>query len=129
MRHQLKNWYFDVSGDSNPDFDVYRDFLQSFRNFIKCPANSMGASGSSNLALVGEGFYGGRVSVSGISLITKAPNEAIDNNDAFNRGDGLIVLSSSGDVYHLFMTNMDAKFYREFIRGEKVIQLGYAASL
>lgn len=129
MRYQLDNWYFDVSGDRNVDFGVYEAFMQSFRNFINCPADGMSASSSNNLVLVGDSFCGGKISIGGISLITKVSGEIVDDGDSLNLGDKLTVLTSSGDVYHLFMANMDAKFYREFIRNEKVIHLSYAASL
>ena len=73
MRNQLRDWYFDVSDDG---YGVYKDFLESFYNFVRCPADSMETSGSNNLVLTGETFYGGRVSISGISLITKISSAA-----------------------------------------------------
>ncbi|MBR3055898.1 hypothetical protein IKG64_01090 [Candidatus Saccharibacteria bacterium] len=129
MKYRLNNWYFDVSGDSSMDFGAYKAFMQSFRTFINCPADGMSVSNSCSLVLVGDVLYGGKTSINGISLITKVSVEADNDNISNGFDDKLTVLTSSGDVYHLFMADMNAKFYREFIRGEKVIHLGYAVSL
>ena len=126
MRNQLRDWYFDVSDDG---YGVYKDFLESFYNFVRCPADSMETSGSNNLVLTGETFYGGRVSISGISLITKISNRIADANGAFDYGNRLIVLSSSGEEYRLNMAEMNSRFRHELNRGEKVIQIKYVASL
>lgn len=129
MKYRLNSWYFDVSGDSSVDFGAYKAFMQSFRTFINCPADGMSVSNSNYLVLVGDVLCGGKTSISGISLITKVSGEADNDNISIGFDDKLTVLTSSGDVYHLFMADMNVKFHREFIRGEKIIHLGYAVSL